>query len=180
MMRLQKAKESDYTRIRAFYDAVIDGTEGMEKHARWKKGSHPFDDVIEEYIKNGDMYMCMDGEQFVSVLAVPFYQDEEYHQIEWDVQAKDDEVATLHIFAIAPEFQGKGYGKKVVNLAIDMAKEKEMKAFRLDALDCNIPAQKLYESIGFELKGKQNLYTDNAGVIEFLYYEKAIIRCHKK
>ena len=172
---LKRAEKNDFSKIRAFYDAVIDGTKGMTEHARWKKGSHPFDDVIENFIENGDMYICMQNEKIVSVLSVPFYQDEEYHQINWGIQAEDDEVATLHLFAVAPEFQGMGYAKKVMALAIDMAAKGGMKAFRLDAIAPNIPAHKLYESIGFNMRGKQNLFTDNAGWVDFYYYEKVLM-----
>lgn len=170
-MILKKAAADDFSKIRAFYDTVIDETEGMEKHAKWKKGSHPFDDVIEEFIRNGDMYLCFAGEKPVCVMAVPFCQDEEYHQISWGTDAGDNEVATLHIFAVAPEFQGKGFGKAAVKLALEMAREKGMKAFRLDALASNTPAHRLYESLGFEFRGTQNLYTDNAGWTDFYYYE---------
>lgn len=173
-LSLCKAADGDFPRIRAFYDAVIDGTDGMEQHARWKKGSHPFDDVIKAFISGGDMYMCMYGDRIAGVMAVPFRQDEEYHRIEWGAEVKDDEIATLHIFAIAPEYQGKGFGKKAVSLATDMARENGMKAFRLDALECNTPAHRLYEALGFKLRGKQHLYTDNAGWIDFFYYEKLL------
>ena len=173
-LRLQKAVENDFPKIRAFYDAVIDKTKGMEKHARWKKGSHPSDCSIRNYIKNGDMYICMHGEQLAAALAVPFYQDEEYRQINWGISAADNEVATLHLFAVAPELQGKGCGKAVMALAIGMASDNGMKVFRLDAIAPNAPAHRLYASIGFQLRGKQHLYTDNVGWVDFYYYEKSL------
>ena len=78
----------------------------------------------------------------------------------------------MHIFAVASEFQGRGFGKKVIRMAWDLAKRNGKKVFRLDTLASNIPAQTMYEKLGFKLKGKQNLYAGNTGWTDFLYYEK--------
>lgn len=173
-MELQRAKMDDFMKIRSFYDDVIINTNGMEKYAKWKIGSHPTNETIKDYISHGNMYMCMDGRRVIGVMAVPLEQGDDYHPVEWDVQAADDEVASLHIFAVSPEVQGNGLGKPMIRLAMDMARENGMKAFRLDTFATNIPAQKMYESLGFQLKGKQKLYTDNAGWTDFLYYEKKL------
>ena len=55
--------------------------------------------------------------------------------------------------------------------AIELAKAKCMKAIRLDALATNTPAHKLYESQGFEYRGKQNLYAENTGWTDFFFFE---------
>ena len=46
---------------------------------------------------------------------------------------------------------------------ISLAKKSERKAIRLDALATNIPAQRLYEKLGFVYRGKQNLFAENTG-----------------
>ena len=52
--------------------------------------------------------------------------------------------------------------------------EKGKKAIRLDALASNIPAQHMYEKLGFAYRGKRNLYAENTGWTDFLYYELPI------
>ena len=52
-----------------------------------------------------------------------------------------------------------------------LAMEKGKKAIRLDTLASNIPAQHMYEKLGLEYRGKQNLYAENTGWTDFLYYE---------
>ena len=42
-----------------------------------------------------------------AMAAITMYQGEDYHEIIWSRDLKDDEVASLHIFAAAPEYQGK-------------------------------------------------------------------------
>ena len=56
---------------------------------------------------------------------------------------------------------------------INMEKEAGVRkyAIRLDTLASNIPAQHMYEKLGFEYRGKQNLYAENTGWTDFLYYE---------
>jgi len=176
---IKKANQQDFAQIRSFYDYVIDETTGMDQYAKWKKEFHPQNDTIRGYIADEDMYMCFQSDELIGVMALAFYQDEEYQEIEWKENAGKDEIATLHIFAVSPKLQGKGYGKKLLNLAIDMAREKGTKVFRLDSLSSNIPSIHLYESVGFQLRGKQNLYTDNAGFVDFCYFEKGLFDFNK-
>lgn len=142
-LKLIRATKSDFSQIRKFYDAVIDGTENMEKYCKWKKGSHPFDDTIFGYIRNNEMYMCLFEDRMIGVMAVPFSQDEEYKNIHWSVEAGNDEVASLHMFCIAPEYQGKGYGTMVLELVLDMARENRIKAFRLDTFAIKHPSSEI-------------------------------------
>ena len=55
--------------------------------------------------------------------------------------------------------------------AIDIAKSNNSKAVRLDALSCNTPAHRLYQSIGFEKISICNWYSDNVGNAEFYLFE---------
>ena len=171
-MELIRAKQEDFSSIRNLYDDVIRNTPELETHARWKIGSHPTDETINEYINQKSMYLCMEESKLIGAMAIPMEQGEEYHNVKWDLQSTEDEVATLHIFAVASEFQGRGFGKKVIRMAWDLAKRNGKKVFRLDTLASNIPAQTMYEKLGFKLKGKQNLYAGNTGWTDFLYYEK--------
>ena len=45
------------------------------------------------------------------------------------------------------------------------------KAVRLDALSCNKPAHKLYESLGFINRGTERWYAENVGWMEFFLFE---------
>ena len=106
--------------------------------------------------------------------AVTMYQSEDYHEIIWNQNLKDDEVASLHILAVAPEYQGKGVAKQMMAEIISLVKKNEKKAIRLDALASNTPAQRMYEKLGFKYRGKQNLFADNTGWTDFLYYELSL------
>ena len=173
-MDLIRAKQDDFRIIRELYDDVIRNTPELEKHARWKIGSHPTDETIIDYIHNNNMYMCMEDSKLIGVMAILMKQDEDYHRIKWDLKSSENEVATLHIFAVASDFQGRGFGKKMIRMAWELAKSNGKIVFRLDTLASNIPAQKMYETLGFKLRGKQNLYAGNTGWSDFLYYERIL------
>lgn len=168
-MRLERA--TDLATVREAYIDIIDNTPEMELHARWKYGLHPDDGLIQEYINNGEMYFLMDDDQIVGAEAVTMYQDEDYHQISWQKELEDDEVASIHILAVCPEQHGRGIGRELVKEAIRLAGENGKKAVRLDTFVTNTPAQHLYEGLGFKLCGTQNLYTCNVGWTDFMYYE---------
>ncbi|MGN0623008.1 MAG: GNAT family N-acetyltransferase [Oscillospiraceae bacterium] len=157
--------------MESYYKYVADNTENMDKYGRWIYGQHPTDDMIEGYINNGDMYFAEENGMVIGAAAVTFFQNTDYHPVQWNVDAKDDEAAVIHILCIAPEKQGCGLAKKIVKEIIDLAKTQHMKAVRLDALCCNTPAHRLYEDLGFEKCGTQNWYASNTGYIDFYLYE---------
>lgn len=168
---LKRAEYRDIVKIENYYKYVADNTENMDKYGRWIYGQHPTDDMIEGYITNRSMYFAEEDGIVIAAAAVTFFQNADYHPVQWNVDARDDEVAVIHILCINPEKQGCGLGKKIVNEIIDMAKTQRMKAVRLDALCCNTPAHRLYENSGFIKCGTQNWYAGNTGYIDFYLYE---------
>lgn len=92
-------------------------------------------------------------------------------RIDWQAELADDEVAVVHILAVNPRFQKRGYARKAMHEVIELAREKGLKAVRLDALECNTPAHKLYESLGFKKRDVRHWYASNTGWIDFYLFE---------
>ena len=168
---MQLVLAGDFAVGREKYIEVIEHTKDMNVHARWIYGQHPTDAMIQSYIDRQEMYLFMDGQNVAGMTGLTMYQGEEYHGVIWSQRLKDDEVASLHILAVAPEYQGKGVSKRMMEAIISLAMEKGKKAIRLDTLASNIPARHMYKKFGFEYRGKQNLYAENTGWTDFLYYE---------
>lgn len=171
---MQLILAGDLAVVREKYMEVIEHTKDMDIHARWIYGQHPADAMIQSYIDRQEMYLFMDGENIAGMTAITMYQGEDYHEIFWSRNLQDDEVASLHILAVVPEYQGKGVSGRMMAGIISLVKEKGKKAIRLDTLASNIPARHMYEKLGFEYRGKQNLYAENTGWTDFLYYELSI------
>ena len=170
-MKLKSATQNDFEAIIAFYDDVTEHTPEMATYARWSKGKHPTVEGIHAYIDEGSMYLYRENDAIVGAMAVTMYQGEDYHAIEWTQQVPDDKVAVIHILAVSPDAQGKGFGSEMIREAIRLAQSKGMQAVRLDALASNTPAHKIYERLGFEYRGRQHLYAENTGWTDFYFFE---------
>ena len=171
---MQLILADDFAAIREKYIEVIEHTKDMDVHARWIYGQHPTDAMIQSYIDGQEMYLFIDGQNVAGMTAITMYQGEDYHEVIWSQDLKDDEVASLHIFTVTPEYQRKGVSKRMMAEIISLAMKKRKKSIRLDTLASNIPAQHMYEKLGFEYRGKQNLYAENTGWTDFLYYELSL------
>ena len=171
MIELEKATPEQFEAVVAFYDKVMEYTPGIDRLAQWKKGAHPTSDGIRNLIQEGSLYLYQEDGTIVGAMAFPMYQGPDYHAIVWDEQLPDDQVATIHLFAVDPDRQGAGIGSEMIRAAIKLAYTRGMKSIRLDVLKSNGPAQRLYESLGFEYRGMQNLYAENTGWVDFCFYE---------
>ena len=117
------------------------------------------------------MYFIRENGAVAAAVAVVPHQGVEYHDAAWDLEVKDDEVSVVHILCVAPEFQGRGLAGKLMRRVAELSRQSGKKAIRLDAMACNLPAQHLYESLGFVCTDRKHWHTDNAGWTDFLLYE---------
>ena len=170
-MKLKKVEINDFNVIQKIYIDIIEKTTDMDKYACWKKGMHPTDVAIMDYIKSGAMYLYTSNDKIAGVLAVTMEQEEDYHEITWGIEARDTEVAVIHIFGVNPEYQNQGIGSHMIEGVIEMARAQGKKAVRLDSLASNIPAQHMYKKNGFVYRGTRNQYAENTGLTDFYYYE---------
>lgn len=198
-IELNIATMDDYEEVISFYKYVASNTKGMETYGRWIYGLHPTDEMIKNYIDGGYMMIArMPVESpsspaattsaatapattsraatapapIAAAVALTPFQGEDYHPVHWGIEAADNEVMVVHLLAVNPDFQGQGIARKLMS-AVSLASivPSTLKAIRLDALSCNTPAHKLYESLGFVKRGVQNWYADNTGWIDFFLYE---------
>lgn len=170
-MELKKAGTEEFKRITGFYRCVSENTQNMESFGRWIYGKHPTDGMIKSYMEDGCMYYAEKNGVIAAAAAVTFFQEADYHPVQWNIPLNDDEVAVIHILCVNPKMQKKGLAKAVVREIIRLAEENQKKAVRLDALCSNKPAHKLYESLGFKKCGVQNWYAGNTGQTDFCLFE---------
>ena len=168
---MRKCKASDLPGLLDFYQLVIRETEHISVHARWDYGKHPTEASIADYVRQEAMFALEDGQDIVAASAVTPYQTPDYHDVSWQKNLGDREVAVVHLLAVHPRFQNRGYAKKFIREIIRYAGDLGLKTVRLDTLACNIPAQRLYESLGFAKCGTCHWYAENTGWYDFFLYE---------
>lgn len=172
--RFSFASLEDMDAVGELYRDTIDHTQHMETYGRWKRGLYPTRDGILAFVREGSLCLLWDDGEIVGAMALLMRQGEDYHAIPWAVDATDDEVSTVHVLAVRPSCQGKGVGKILLAHAVTVSRDEGKKAVRLDVLDSNAPAQRLYESMSFLYRGKMHLYAANTGFTDFRFYELAL------
>ncbi|MGY4675279.1 ribosomal protein S18-alanine N-acetyltransferase [Ursidibacter arcticus] len=72
--------------------------------------------------------------------------------------------ATLFNIAVAPEFQGKGYGKKLLESLIQQLQQQNVLTLWLEVRESNQTARQLYDKLGFnEVTLRKNYYPTATG-----------------
>ncbi len=173
-MELVQATAVDFSRIRAFYIYVIENNETMSTCCKWVYGLHPTDEAIMEYIVAGDLYYMEREGKIVASIAITKKQDKSYHDVPWQKELADDEVAVGHIMCVDPKLKRQGIGKAMLKKVCEQCLRLNKKAYRFDTMASNTPAQALYDSLGFKRIAVRHWYTDNAGWTDFILYEKLL------
>ena len=164
----------DIETVKKLYINVIENTPEIDKTARWVYGKHPTDESLRSYIENGEMFLLTDRDTVAGMVAIVMHQGTDYEDIPWAEKLESDQVATLHLLAVCPDYRGRALGNTILELAGELAKQQGKKALRLDVLESNLPAQRMYEKAGYEYRGKQRWYAENTGWTNFLLYEKSL------
>lgn len=72
--------------------------------------------------------------------------------------------AELMLVAVPPDQRGRGYGRRLVEGAMEAARQRGARTMFLEVRDGNEAALRLYRSLGFTAAGRrQNYYTGAAG-----------------
>ena len=100
-------------------------------------------DVEQYYMRNGCFWCLFDNEVLIGTVAVRIIEI-------------DKKVVELKRMFILPEYQGKGYGRLLLEYAIDYAREQQYHKICLDTRKQFSTAQHLYRRSGFKETEKYN------------------------
>ena len=158
MLVIRAAHADEFEKVRGFYHELIDMMEGSEFHPRWEKFVYPSDDFIRSSIERGELYVGLLSGEIVGAMAVNGEGAEGYEGAPWGVNAARGEFSVIHALGVLPSHHGRGFARGLVATAKDVARGLGHKALRLDVLDGNLPAVKLYESEGFRFVSRVKLF----------------------
>lgn len=174
MLDIRTAEPGEYEKVKEFYYDIIDLMKKMEYQPGWKKGIYPTDGYLKQNIEQKQLYIGLMEGVIVSAMVVNHDFNEEYKKVKWSVEAGDEDVNVIHILCVHPEFSRQGAAKEMVNRVLDLTKSNHQKAIRLDVLKGNVPAERLYPSIGFKYIAAERMYYDDTDWMDFLLYEYPI------
>ena len=168
-MIFRKAAKEEFYKIRSLYWNLIDQEKDDPSFPRWKKGIHPSDEMIQDSIDKGDLYVLVDGDEIAACVIANDEKVDGYSDAPWQIDS--DEVIVLHVLAVHPDHRGKGLARRLVENVIEQERNAGKKALRLDVIENNTTAEKLYQKLGFQYIQTKTLYYDVVGEMTFKLYE---------
>ena len=176
MTEIRLAKPEEFEKVLKFYYTTIDMMEGWEHSSLWKKNVYPSDSYIKESIEKNELWVFEDFEQgdFISSMILSHEFNEGYKGIDWPTEAGKDEILVVHAFGVLPSCHSRGIGSKMIQNAIAVGRQRGMKAIRLDVLEHNMPANKLYAKNNFNFVSTARMFYEDTGWTDFKLYEYAL------
>ena len=174
MLTIRAARADEFETVRCFYHRLIDMMEGSKFHPRWEKGVYPSDAFMRSSIERGELYVGMLGEEIAAAMVINGEGADGYDGAPWSVSAAHGEFSVIHTLGVMPAYHGRGFARELVRAAKETARGLGHKALRLDVLNGNLPAVRLYESEGFSYISAIKLFYEDTGVADFLLYEYAL------
>lgn len=171
IMQIRKCRETEIVEVGAFYDEVVWWLDNHINYPKWMYKIYPSESFVRESTMAEEQYVCMEGRKLAGAFVLNDDPQGNYQKGKWARHIPDGEYMVLHALAISPELQGKGLGAEIVRFCTEEAKSKGYKAFRLDIVPGNAPAQKLYEKSGFKYAGDADLDRGIAHIPVFSLYE---------
>ena len=173
MYDLRIAQKGDIENVIGFYHSVIKSL-GENNLPKWKIGVYPTDEYIISAIEKGELYALFDNQKIIGATVLNSCVNDGYQKVNWKVNAKSVENLNIHILRVSAKYQGQGIGKTLLSKVIEIAKKKNKKVLRLDALKENYIAKNLYESAGFAFIQDVKLYYEDTGWTDYSIFEYAL------
>lgn len=170
MIDLRNAATEESEDILKFYQNVIDSLEGTEFKTRWSE-RYPNLEYIETGIRKRETYVYTENGKIISCLVLNNRFEPPYENIDWMISAEPQEIVIIHAFAVASDYAGKGIGKEIFNNIKENAIRYNQKTIRIDIIDGNDGAKKVFEKLGFEYVDSAEIFHRAVGLERFHLYE---------
>ena len=175
MMQIRKAENDEFDDVRTFYHAMIDAMESLPFRPKWQKDVYPSKADLKTAIEEQTLYVGeLDG-SIIAAMVLNQKCSEEYDRAPWPHTLARDEFAVIHMLGVHRAYAGQGYAKDLVRHAAALARKNGLKAIRLDVLEGNVPAERLYERMGFQYIDTLQLYYEDTGRVAFRLYELGLV-----
>ena len=125
--------------------------------------------MIQNSIDREELYVLSDGDEIAACVIVNDEKVEGYTDAPWQIDS--DEEIVLHVLEVHPNHRGKGLAQKLVENVIEQERKAGKKALRLDVIENNTTAEKLYQKLDFRYIQTKTLYYDVVGKMTFKLYE---------
>ena len=156
----------------AIYDAIPDREEAGPVYTNWQLGKYPTADTARQALEAGTLYVGEEDGFLWGVVNLNGIQLPEYDAIPWTIPAERNQVAVIHTLCIHPARAGRGLARRMVAFCEEEARRQGRTVMRLDTWEHNLPANRMYPSLGYRF----------AGATEFFFqgFIHEILNCYEK
>lgn len=169
---IRKAVSADLPAISAIYEAILDREEQGPVYTNWQRGKYPTVDTARGALDAGTLYVGEDGGVLWGVVNLNGEQLPEYDAIPWSIPAEREQVGVIHTLCIHPAQSGKGLARQMVAFCEEESRRLGKTVIRLDTWEGNLPANRLYPSLGYRYAGAAEFF--------FMGFIQETLNCYEK
>lgn len=129
---------------------------------------YPNKEAFQKDLERRELFVLTSNALLIGCITISSEKDIEYNDVDW--LTKDDHHYYIHRLAIDPKFQKRGYAKKLMDFAEDLAKKNNVTSIRLDTFSKNHRNLKFYEARGYTRLG--TIFFPKQSEYPFYCYEK--------
>ena len=166
-MKIRKGRVFEIDEIMDMYSSCVKGMIAANID-QWDS-SYPNKEVILEDLKNETFYILTIDKRIIGGINIDNIQDKTYLDINW--KDTENKFLVVHRLAVRKEYWKKGIGKKLMNFAELLVKQKKLNSIRLDTYNTNPIAINFYLNLGYTKKGEIYLKPNKN---EYYCFEKLI------
>ena len=171
---IRPAAAADLPEIAALYETLLDREAASGTiYTNWKKGSYPTVETARISLEAGTLYVGRTESGVLwGVTTLNGIQLPEYGEIPWSIPAEEEQVGVIHTLCIHPEHTRQGRARQLVEFCEAESRRQGRSVMRLDTWEGNLPANRLYPSLGYRY----------AGAAEFFFqgYIRENLNCYEK
>lgn len=170
-MEIRLCEENDIAEVGAFYDKVVLHLCETINYPKWEYKKYPSENSVREKTALRQQFVCVGDEGILGAFVLNDDPQGKYENAGWSKTIPQGGYMVCHTLATAPDAQGRGIGRAMVEYCIRHAAQKGYRAIRLDVVPDNLPARKLYEKCGFQYVGDVDLERGIEMIPVFSMYE---------
>lgn len=171
MFVIRLAASNEFNKVRQFYHSLTEKMQYSKYSPGWKKDIYPEPEFLRKSINKKEFYVGeLDGD-LAAVMVINHDSNEGYQKVQWPTAAEKQEIYVVHALGVHPDFSGKGLAKAMIKKVFSLGRSSGIKVVRLDVLEGNIPAEKLYVGIGFQYIDTIQMYYEDTGWTNYQLYE---------
>ena len=170
-MQIRKAVPGEAGLVCTFYQTLIRKLNEKQYGLPWRLGVYPTTELLESAITEQTLYLCLNNREIIGAAIMNRVQGEGYADAHWLCHPPASQIGVIHLLCTDPDVHGQGIGMQLITALIAEARIQNIKSLRLDVLNRNQPAIRLYEKAGFQQTDIVQLDYPSTGLTTFRLYE---------